>query len=414
MNPPGRPRLTTLADKYTHPVGEDHKEIAGTGKSGMTPSSSPIFPTGYQQRRYEALDAYQRRRFEAFSTREIEDVEAFAPLFPTTSLLFTVPTNQINPLFELNKWNVGNPNSVPLFRMPGQAGGYWQFNAYAARNNHFIGATTAYPAITPLPPDWNHVDSYPTPVPFFSSLLHPDFWTIHARKYVDTTKMGPKLLGNRYDVHNDTIDLISLADRLDKTDLPIWTSMTPTEVSETEYENPRRATATRIQKARDKAYARGQASVHAARYPNAIPSIPAPSTEQEEAPSCPRYQSIRQYIPANRGQGALCLDTMHFEMPENTLLNYIVLLGGIQPQITVEEWRAYLRIADGSGDLFRWRPDGRGVLTWAEAPPPGFPPPSPHPINAQSIKMTSTASRTSQRTMIGRRTISQIWSLILS
>lgn len=130
MNLPARPQLTTLAGKYTHPVGTYHKVIAGTGKSGMTPISSPVFPNRNQRRRYEELDAYQRRRFEAFSTKEIEDVEAFAPSFPTDTLPFPIPTNQINPLFGPSKWNVNNPDSVPLFLMHGQAGGYWQVSYY--------------------------------------------------------------------------------------------------------------------------------------------------------------------------------------------------------------------------------------------------------------------------------------------
>ncbi|KUJ11495.1 uncharacterized protein LY89DRAFT_738929 [Mollisia scopiformis] len=59
---------------------------------------------------------------------------------------------------------------------------------------------------------------------------------------------------------------------------------------------------------------------------------------------------------------------MNFDMPENTLLNHILLFGGIQ--LTTQEWRDFLKTADDRNELFRWKSDGRGVVNWIEASPP--------------------------------------------
>jgi hypothetical protein len=73
--------------------------------------------------------------------------------------------------------------------------------------------------------------------------------------------------------------------------------------------------------------------------------------EASVLPSCPRYNEISQYLLKSRMQGKLCLDTMRFEIPENTLLNYILDLGGLV--ISSEEWRAFLRVSDSKqGDFF--------------------------------------------------------------
>jgi hypothetical protein len=50
-------------------------------------------------------------------------------------------------------------------------------------------------------------------------------------------------------------------------------------------------------------------------------------------------------------QGKLCLDTMRFNIPENTLLNYILDLEGLV--VSPEEWRAFLRVSDSKqGEYF--------------------------------------------------------------
>jgi hypothetical protein len=42
---------------------------------------------------------------------------------------------------------------------------------------------------------------------------------------------------------------------------------------------------------------------------------------------------------------------MLFDIPENTLLAYILLLGGLD--ITPEEWRDFLKVCEDKGELFR-------------------------------------------------------------
>lgn len=115
--------LTELAKKYTHPTGPKHTEIARTGKSGLTPLSTPISPSPAEQARYEELDLYQRDRFKAFSTKDLVDIDAFAR---TSFEKVYYDDNPINKLFARNKWSPENDNSVPCYLLPGGLGGYWQ------------------------------------------------------------------------------------------------------------------------------------------------------------------------------------------------------------------------------------------------------------------------------------------------
>lgn len=67
-------------------------------------------------------------------------------------------------------------------------------------------------------------------------------------------------------------------------------------------------------------------------------------------PPCPRYNEIRDYLLANRSQGRLCLDTMDFEIPAFTVLQYIRDFGGIN--LTREEWIGFLENCYNQHELF--------------------------------------------------------------
>ena len=59
------PKLTALAVKYSHPVGEDHFNLDGSRelKSGLTPLDYGPFKTRDQFKNLQRWEAYQRRRF---------------------------------------------------------------------------------------------------------------------------------------------------------------------------------------------------------------------------------------------------------------------------------------------------------------------------------------------------------------
>lgn len=219
----------------------------------------------------------------------------------------------------------------------------------------------SFPAITPLPPDWNEMKSYPIPLEYFQSLSHPDFWTVHARAYQDAIKMGPKLLGTRLLITNQTLDIMTVQDSEDRTQIPIDVSAAPTVQSATDFENMRRVRARKIIEAGTNIQARANArrpqlqatmnsDTNARGRSNSV-SSGSGRTEDSNAPLCTRYEEIRRYLFANSGQRRLCLDTMHFDMPENTLLNHIMLLGGIR--LTVQEWRGFLRVASDRNEFLR-------------------------------------------------------------
>jgi len=89
-NPAQKPALAGLARKYTHPVGEYHKSIAHTGKSGLTPVQSrppgADSPTTNQKKDLEVLVGYQVFRCEGFTPNRFVDLEAFAPRYDSWNL----------------------------------------------------------------------------------------------------------------------------------------------------------------------------------------------------------------------------------------------------------------------------------------------------------------------------------------
>jgi len=78
-----KPQLTVLATKHTHTTGPEHRLIAYTRKSGLTPLT-PI-PQGmllapnaeFQVR----LHNYKEEQCEGFKTSALAVMEAFAPLY---------------------------------------------------------------------------------------------------------------------------------------------------------------------------------------------------------------------------------------------------------------------------------------------------------------------------------------------
>lgn len=103
--------------------------------------------------------------------------------------------------------------------------------------------------IQPLPADWANVDIWPTPVAYFESLNHEDFWNVHAKKYSDAIKVGPKIFGVRMlDVSNYTQVLEPLRDP-DKDLLDLDPSMSPPDLSAANFENDRRMAARKIRNA---------------------------------------------------------------------------------------------------------------------------------------------------------------------
>ncbi|CZR58456.1 uncharacterized protein PAC_08348 [Phialocephala subalpina] len=228
-------------------------------------------------------------------------------------------------------------------------------NAFFANYLNVTGLPLA-PTLNPLPRNWYFRDSWILPVAYYDSLNHEDFWTVHARSYSDAIKMGPKFLGCRHDRQNrGTHSMLSRTDITSRELKPLKLSMSPDELSATNFENDRRTRAKQIREAAEDARRR-LVRRGAAQFQNLINAPSAgtannPPTEYDSV-SSPRYEEIRRYLLANRRQGRLCLDTMHFDMPENTLLNHIILLGGLQ--LTVDEWRDFLRIAAlERNELFR-------------------------------------------------------------
>ena len=67
---------------------------------------------------------------------------------------------------------------------------------------------------------------------------------------------------------------------------------------------------------------------------------------------CLWYDEIRKFLCRRRIRRDLALDTMNFVMPEHTLLGYIVVHGGLQPELQPEEWRSFLIVAHHAKELF--------------------------------------------------------------
>lgn len=110
------PELTALAKRYTHPTGEDHKVVAHTGKSGLTPvkpqDPAGPFPSRSQKRYIKVLEAYQEYRTDGFNTQRLMELEAFAPLYnwyievmEVGGVDFDARHVPIHPFFARQKWD---------------------------------------------------------------------------------------------------------------------------------------------------------------------------------------------------------------------------------------------------------------------------------------------------------------------
>jgi hypothetical protein len=94
--------LTSLAQKYSHPIGTldytYHRILTSTGKSGLTPISSPLPPPITEER----LKKYQKRRSYGFSAAELEEIGMMAAL--GDEQMATELTNPIHPMYVRSQW----------------------------------------------------------------------------------------------------------------------------------------------------------------------------------------------------------------------------------------------------------------------------------------------------------------------
>ena len=117
--------LTSLAQKYGHPIGTldytSHRILTSTGKSGLTPISSPL-PTPITE---ERLKNYQKRRFYGFSAAELEEMGTMAAL--GDEQMVAELTNPIHPMYVRSQWE--SLADMPRHRGPvpirGDEDGYW-------------------------------------------------------------------------------------------------------------------------------------------------------------------------------------------------------------------------------------------------------------------------------------------------
>lgn len=162
--------------------------------------------------------------------------------------------------------------------------------------------------------------------------------------------MNPKIIGSRYDIVNGTEVLFSRKMRDFHKQIPVVSTWSPQERQATDLENARRARAQEIQQAvtritnADNQRQQRWDSLSSSSSVSSIVLVPS-------TPPCPRYEEIGDYLVRNRAQGRFCLGTMNFRMPENTMLNHILLLGGIT--LSTEEWRDFLMVANEKQELFR-------------------------------------------------------------
>jgi hypothetical protein len=131
--------LTELAVRFGHPTGRDHKIIANTGKSGLTPVYVPRHiraSLSQEQRNYiKALELYQRDKALAFTIQDLADLEAFAPYYKSWPLdgreddgidFETLKTIPIHPLYAKSKWDRTRLNNIGKIPLGSHKSGYFE------------------------------------------------------------------------------------------------------------------------------------------------------------------------------------------------------------------------------------------------------------------------------------------------
>lgn len=297
-----------------------------------------------------------------------------------------------------------------------------EWEHYHDQSGHTTGIP---PVIPPLPNNWTQQEFWPVPVFWIEDMHSPIFWNTNAKRFRDVTKMGPKTLASarfytkdgRQDGH---IDLLS----------SFTPAMTTPDPKLSAFENMRRKRLRGIGRAiifgRQK---RKQARVgwearHAPAlatpkeptgflaaiftpYKDKAPTVPTPAAtgigseydmglvEPDIPAPCPRFDEILTFLLKNRSQNHLCLDTMpQSGFPDFTLWNHIIMFShdlanivagrALQPDLTPEEWRAFLHQCNfrwkvnSPEELFMYRTYGPGgfnggQIEWFKRPAPGYP-----------------------------------------
>lgn len=155
FGPPRRPK-TALAEKYGHPLGQQHGILHGYApmKSGLTPLDMGPFQTFEEMHFYRAMDYYQRERFrgqqmfwlqcqsirlmiEGFTAGELQSVEALAPLI--TDGVNMIPDDiPIHPMFNRQRWGYNLPRHLARYPLGNGRPGYWEVSNVPCRGQSLI------------------------------------------------------------------------------------------------------------------------------------------------------------------------------------------------------------------------------------------------------------------------------------
>lgn len=217
------------------------------------------------------------------------------------------------------------------------------------------------------------VEFWPVPTHWMHSLFQSNLWDLVVRQYGnDATAMGPLTRGTQ--ISTDVPTILSNYEYLDNltaglrhSPIRIKRITTPAE----EWENARRIKADNIRAAlADRLTWEGSNNPgDSSNGDNSAEDTSDNDSQYSDSydddyknPQCPRWEDITQYLFNNRGPNELALDTMTFDIAEPNLYKYILDRGGLD--ITAEEFRSFLAMANKREELFRYVKSGdrRGKL----------------------------------------------------
>lgn len=125
---PDIPKSLDLSKLATRYGPFDHGPLKGTGKSGLTPVSPWIEGTAKSPRSWKVrkrIERWQNCRFYGWSARELNSLEALSAF--QTALPNNL-TNELHPLFQLDRWMKKEelPLHRPLYPLPTGCEGFWE------------------------------------------------------------------------------------------------------------------------------------------------------------------------------------------------------------------------------------------------------------------------------------------------
>ncbi|KAF7864032.1 hypothetical protein EAF04_006997 [Stromatinia cepivora] len=224
--------------------------------------------------------------------------------------------------------------------------------AHDINTRYLQGYNADQPVLLNKPPTFDKCTFWPVPVSWHLNMGSKSRFEFYVKKYGLHSARYPKIIGSEYEVDtNGDIAQVSRHPFIEFEGISNDDWHTESSMDRLESQRPHKRRKVEHAIVREAVCRESQRSQEEELE---IDDGETSDLEDQDLPPCPRFDEISTYLIENRRQ--LALHTMCFAMPEHTLRDYILRLGGLK--ISAQEWRAYLLHCESVPYLFRFESEG--------------------------------------------------------